>query len=113
MAQLFGVRQVGALVRSIGVDESVQCLARSNGKIAVVIGANPRQSSVPQIWLDQDTFQVIRMVLLSDKSLYDFTLEQWDNPVTNGSFPNRIRLRRDRRRLREFKVSTLVTGQNP
>ena len=48
----------------LGVDVSISSLGRFEGKIAYVIGARYPDESVPQIWVDRDTFMPIRWVIM-------------------------------------------------
>ncbi|MBU2520809.1 MAG: outer membrane lipoprotein-sorting protein [Proteobacteria bacterium] len=48
----------------LGVDTSVSSLGRFQDKIAYVIGAEYPDESVPQIWLDKNTFQPVRWIII-------------------------------------------------
>jgi len=48
----------------LGVDISVSSLGRFQDKIAYVIGANYPDESVSQIWLDKNTFQPVRWIII-------------------------------------------------
>ena len=57
----------------LGVDVSVSSLGRFQNKIIYVIGAKNPDKSVSQIWLDKNTFQPIRWIIIgkSNKSSGD------------------------------------------
>jgi hypothetical protein len=48
----------------LGVDTSVSSLGRFQDKIAYVIGAEYPDESVSQIWLDKNTFQPVRWIII-------------------------------------------------
>ena len=48
----------------LGIDTSVSSLGRFQDKIAYVIGAKYPDESVPQIWLDKNTFQPVRWIII-------------------------------------------------
>lgn len=48
---------------SLGVDVSVVSLGRFQGKIAYVIGAQYPDESVPQVWIEKETFRPIRWLI--------------------------------------------------
>lgn len=62
----------------LGVDVSISSLGRFRGKIAYVIGARYPDESVPQIWVDRDTFMPIRWIIMGkDTGSYLAPLEVW------------------------------------
>ena len=54
---------------SLGVDVSVSSLGRFQDKIAYVIGAEYPDESVPQIWLDKNTFQPVRWIIMGKENI--------------------------------------------
>ncbi|MBI5529210.1 MAG: hypothetical protein HY897_23035 [Deltaproteobacteria bacterium] len=50
-------------VRSLGVETETTSLARFFGRIAIVIGAPARDRTSPQIWIDKDSYQALRLML--------------------------------------------------
>lgn len=55
----------------LGVDTSVSSLGRFQNKTAYVIGAKYPDESVSQIWLDKNTFQPVRWIIIDNKSNKD------------------------------------------
>ncbi len=47
----------------LGVDMSVSSLGRFKDKIAFVVGAEYPDESVPQVWIDKDTFRPVRWLI--------------------------------------------------
>lgn len=58
-----------------GVDFSVTSLTRSQGAIAEVIGAQPREPGKPQLWVDKDNFVCLRVVLKKGAETYAVKLD--------------------------------------
>lgn len=52
-----------AAVRSLGVETETSSLARFFGRIAAVIGAPARDRTSPQVWIDKDSYQALRLML--------------------------------------------------
>jgi len=55
----------------LGVDTSVSSLGRFQNKTAYVIGDKYPDESVSQIWLDKNTFQPVRWIIIDNKSNKD------------------------------------------
>lgn len=49
-------------LRQLNVDTSVVSFARVDGRVAYLIGSKPWESDKPQVWLDKDTMQLLRVV---------------------------------------------------
>jgi hypothetical protein len=49
----------------LGVDVSVSSLGRFQGRIGYVLGAQYPDESVPQVWIDKNTFKPFRWIILS------------------------------------------------
>ncbi len=60
---------------SLGVDVSVSSLGRFQGKIAYVIGAQYPDKSVPQVWIDKDTFRPMRWLITGKDDLLSASTE--------------------------------------
>lgn len=52
-----------ARLLTLGIDVSVSSLGKYEDRIALVIGAEFPDNSVPQIWIDKETFQPLRMII--------------------------------------------------
>ena len=50
----------------LGIDTSLTCLGRFNGRIAIVLGSEKPNEPVSQLWVDKETLQPMRWRLVSD-----------------------------------------------
>ena len=50
----------------LGIDTSLTCLGRFNGRIAIVLGSEKANEPVSQVWVDKETLQPMRWRLVSD-----------------------------------------------
>jgi outer membrane lipoprotein-sorting protein len=67
---------------SLGVDVSVSSLGRFQDKVVYVIGAEYPDETVPQIWLDKNTFQPVRWIIIdkdnkSKRDVLEIRYEDW------------------------------------
>ena len=108
LSRLFGGGDLRQLMGGLGILPEPRSLRRTDGRIAIAIGAAHDQLRSPQVWFDQDTFLPIKMIFRSDRFTYDVQLSQWDVPTTGSAFPGQIRIRKDGRPLRELSVKTVV-----
>ncbi len=77
---------LGALVGRYGIDPTLVALARFDGRVVVTVGAMHGQAGRAQLWIDQDTFQPLRLLTPSlDVRLMGFTSLR-----TRGRFPETI-----------------------
>jgi len=90
-------RKTGLLVdrlSQLGVNLQVVSLGRFNDKVAYVIGAKYPDDSVPQVWIDKNTFRPIGLILgdgcgetpLRRVEYHDYHTE----PDQGGGYPTRI-----------------------
>jgi hypothetical protein len=95
----------------LGVDVSISSLGRFQGKIAYVIGAWYPDESVPQIWIDRDTFMPMRWVIMGkDTKSYLDPLEVrylgW-RQVKKNWYPMNIQFYQNDFLFREIMVDTV------
>jgi len=95
----------------LGVDVSISSLGRFQGKIAYVIGARYPDESVPQIWVDRDTFMPMRWVIMGkDTESYLDALEVrylgW-RQVQNNWYPMNIQFYQNDFLFREIMVDAV------
>lgn len=97
-----------------GIDTSKTSLTRFDGRIAILIGAEPWNQNVPQLWLDKDELFPLRFIYreeAKDKGpLIDLRLMGYGGPKAGTIFPELIERYRDgvlvqRSSLRELKVA--------
>ena len=55
---------------NLGVDMSVSSLGRFEGRLAIVVGAEFPDETVPQVWIDKETFYPLRIMVFDTKSAY-------------------------------------------
>lgn len=48
---------------NLGVDVTVSSLGKFDDRLALVVGAEFPDETVPQVWVDKDTFQPLRMII--------------------------------------------------
>lgn len=108
LTRLFADGDIGALAGDIGADIERQSLTMHRRRIAHVIGAGPGETTLPQIWIDQDDFAVVRVRLRLERTgLVDIEFDDWDGPPVNGLFPHRMRTAVDGRWTRIVYVETV------
>jgi hypothetical protein len=55
---------------SLGIDVSISSLGRYEEQIAFVVGAEYPDETVPQVWIDKETFQPVRWLIASGNGPY-------------------------------------------
>jgi hypothetical protein len=55
---------------NLGIDISVSSLGRFDGRIALVLGAEFPDQTVPQLWIDKETFHPLGIIVFGAKSPY-------------------------------------------
>jgi hypothetical protein len=55
---------------NLGIDISVSSLGRIDGRIAFVVGAEFPDQTVPQLWIDKETFNPMGIIVFGAKSPY-------------------------------------------
>lgn len=94
-----------------GVDLGVASFGRFEGQIAFVLGAEYPDESVPQLWVDKETFRPIRWIVSKNRpELPEEYLEirflEWKQ-ITGVWYPKHIEFRRDRQLLREIHAQEI------
>ncbi len=88
---LFGQGSLRAVIDGLGVDLRVQSLGLLGGRVAHVLGAEPRGLDRPQVWVDQDDYAVLRVRFrLQQGAFFDLQLSDWEGPPADGAFPQRL-----------------------
>ena|SRR5437870_4344459 len=77
---------------------------RLGDRVAIVVGASPRQLDRPQLWLYKDTHAPARLVARRDGSLEDLRLLEYGNPAAAEWFPRILELYRDGKPSARFEV---------
>jgi hypothetical protein len=79
-------------------------LDRLADRVAVVVGAPPRQADRPQLWLYKDTHAPARLIARRDGHLEDLRLLEYGNPAAADWFPRILELSRDGKPSARFEV---------
>jgi len=77
---------------------------RLGDRVAIVVGAPPRQLDRPQLWLYKDTHAPARLVARRDGRLEDLRLLEYGNPAAAEWFPRILELYRDGKPSARFEV---------
>ena len=88
-----------------GVDLNVPtALDRLLDRVAVILGAAPRQLDRPQLWLYKDTNAPARLIARRDGHIEDLRLLEYGNPAAAEWFPRILELYRDGKPSIRFEV---------
>jgi len=96
---------------SLGIDTSLTCLGRFNGRIAIVLGSENPDEPVSQVWVDKETLQPMRWRLLSDSgdkgpAEFEFRYDEW-RQINKIWYPMIIGIYNDGTLEREIRVQAL------
>ncbi len=68
---LFRSREtISERLSNLGIDLSVSSLGRFDGRLALVVGAEFPDQTVPQVWIDKETFEPLGIIVFEEKSPY-------------------------------------------
>ena len=95
----------------LGVDGSISSLGRFRGKIAYIVGAQYPDESIPQVWIDKDTFMPIRWIISKKagngrQDTTEFRYVEWKR-FDNNWYPMRIEIYQNNTLLREIVVDNI------
>jgi len=98
----------------IGVNTSVSSLGRFQDKIAYVIGAQYPDESVSQIWLDKNTFQPVRWIIIdkdnkNNKDVLEIRYGDWKQ-AHNAWYPMRIEFYHNDVLVREIYADKIIVN---
>ena len=96
---------------SLGVDILVSSLGRFQDKIAYVIGAKYPDESVPQIWIDRNTFRPVRWIInfnsdQNNKNPVEIRYMKWQQ-VGKNWYPMRIEFYEGENMVRMINVESI------
>jgi hypothetical protein len=81
-------------VQALKVDTDVVSYARFNGRICYLIGSKPWEKDKPQVWVDKDSLQLVRVVTIrkieGKASRSEVRLLGWGSPEGGSWFPKTI-----------------------
>jgi hypothetical protein len=100
----------------LGIDISVTSYGRIKGAIAYIIGARYPDESVPQIWIEKNTFRPIRWIIAGAKgrdrlNLFEVRYKEWRETETLW-YPGKLEFYRGDRLVREMKTESVVVNAN-
>lgn len=95
----------------LGVDMSVSSLGRFKDKIAFVVGAEYPNESVPQVWIDKDTFKPVRWIIECkkpelDRDSLEFRYLDWQE-INKIWYPMIVEIYQNNFLVREINVLNL------
>jgi hypothetical protein len=95
----------------LGIDVSISSLGRFQGRIAYVVGAQYPDESVPQVWIDKNTFKPFRWIIQSDteeesKNALECRYFEW-RQVHKIWYPMRIEFYQDDNLVRMIQVDEI------
>ena len=97
-----------------GVDVTVSSFGRFQGKPVYVVGARYPDETVPQVWVDKDTFRPLRWIVTAGDGENDSAsleiryLEWWKKGKT--WYPRRIEFYHDEILIREIQVDNIIVN---
>ena len=94
---------------NLGVDVSVSSLGKFEGQPAFVVGAEYPDETSPQVWIDIETFQPLRMIIPDSRASYSTDLleirySQWQK-IGKIWYPMRIEFFQDGTTVRMIEVN--------
>jgi hypothetical protein len=93
----------------LGIDISLSSLGRFEGQPAFVVGAEYPDETLPQVWVDMETFQPLRMIIPSGSASYstdflEIRYSQWQK-IGKIWYPMRIEFIQDGATVRTIEVN--------
>ena len=103
---------------NLGIDISVSSLGRYDGRLALVVGAEFPDQTVPQVWIDKETFQPMGIIVFGAKSLYstptgflEIRYSNWQQ-IGKISYPMQIEFIQDGVTVRAIEVDDYLINPN-
>ncbi len=91
----------------LGVDPKVSSLGRFQGNPVYVLGAQYPDETVPQVWLDKNTFRPLRWIITSQtQQRLEVRYLQWQT-LENTWYPKRFEFIADGNLVREIHVENI------
>ncbi len=102
---------LGKRLAAAGIDTALTCLGRFQGRTAVVLGSEKPGERVPQVWVDKETFQPMRWVLVGGTvdapgMTTEIRYDDW-RQVNNTWYPMHVAIYKDGGMVREIIVETI------
>ena len=103
-AQAEQTLQALALAAGVAPELAPTALARLYDRVAIVLGAGPRQLDRPQLWLYKDNGAPARLLARQGERLDDLRLLQYGNPAAAVWFPRVLELWRGAALIARFEA---------
>ena len=110
-----GVRtELVNLCQHLGIDMSVNSLARLGTRVAYVLGAKPGDKDRPQIWIDKEWFEPIRVIYKDTyhgkSGFWDLQWREWNSREGGDSVPHIIERHFDGQLVSRSEVQKAITN---
>ena len=103
---------------NLGIDIAVSSLGRFEGRPALVVGAEFPDETVPQLWIDKETFHPLRIMVFDTKSAYsprnsflEIRYSGWQQ-IGKISYPMQIEFVQDGLTVRAIEVDDYQINPN-
>ena len=98
-------------IKAANVDLEKRSLGRFHGRVVFIVGADAKDRVVPQVWVDKDTFTILRVMLPDRKGrTFDIKLYDFQSPPLQGRFPATIEIYDGPERVLRFQAEKVVGG---
>ncbi|MBN1960254.1 MAG: hypothetical protein JW841_04855 [Deltaproteobacteria bacterium] len=108
------VRMLKAL-KAAGIDTSIVAYGHLDDTIAYVIGARPFETDKPQVWLNQDTLQLLKTIIIDKekpKAVVEMRFLDYGSPTGGDFLPAVIEVYRDGKLVRRAELSSLAINRS-
>ena len=103
---------------NLGIDISVSSVGRFDGRLALVVGAEFPDKTVPQVWIDKETFYPLGIIVFGAKSPYstrtgflEIRYSNWQQ-IGKISYPMQIEFIQDGVAVRAIEVDDYQINPN-
>jgi hypothetical protein len=94
-------------LENLGINVAVSSLGKFEDRLALIVGAEFPDETAPQVWIDKETFQPLRMILPAADDNHSGVLEiRYDNwqPISKTWYPMQIEFIQDGLTVRTVEV---------
>ena len=92
---------------SLGIDVAVSSLGKFEDRLALIVGAEFPDETAPQVWIDKETFQPLRMIMPAAddnrSGVLEIRYENWQ-PISKTWYPMQIEFIQDGSTVRAVEV---------
>ncbi|MEM6532725.1 MAG: hypothetical protein AAF654_08870 [Myxococcota bacterium] len=104
-----------SLLRRAGVNTKVTALGIYGDDVrstAYIIGARSWETDKPQLWIDRENFQPVRLIMKADGVLYESRFTGYGSPTGGAWFPETIENYRDGKLVRRSRLNEIRTNED-